>query len=149
MTYEKSCGAIIVKKDQVFLVKQRKAGDYNFPKGHVEQGETEEETAYREVKEETNLSISILSQYRYDMSFQKDQTTKKEVVYFLASLLDDHDAKRLERELLEMRWVDLDQVSDLIVYPELREVWSQALHDIHQIIQTDPSVFGSISSKLS
>ena len=48
-----------------------------------------------------------------------------------------------------MRWVDLDQVSDLIVYPELREVWSQALHDIHQIIQTDPSVFGSISSKLS
>ena len=101
------------------------------------------------MKEETNLSISILSQYRYEMSFQKDQTTKKEVVYFLASLLDDHDAKRLETELLEMRWVDLDQVSDLIVYPELREVWSQALHDIHQIIQTDPSVFGSISSKLS
>lgn len=60
---EKSCGCIIYKYDKnkrMFLLIHQKHGDYiGFPKGHVELDESEIETAIREVKEETNLDVSL------------------------------------------------------------------------------------------
>ena len=53
---EKSCGCIIIENKKVLLVQQKK-GRWGFPKGHVENNETEKETALREVKEETNNKI--------------------------------------------------------------------------------------------
>lgn len=58
MKYEKSCGAIVIEDGKVLLVKHN-AGHWDFPKGHVEEGETEFETAIREVKEETNIDIKL------------------------------------------------------------------------------------------
>ena len=58
MKHEKSCGAVIIKNNKV-LVLQQVAGHWGFPKGHVEKGETEVETAIREIKEETNLDVEI------------------------------------------------------------------------------------------
>ena len=43
---EKSCGAIIFNEGKVLVVKQT-SGFYGFPKGHVEIGETEKETAMK------------------------------------------------------------------------------------------------------
>jgi ADP-ribose pyrophosphatase YjhB (NUDIX family) len=55
---EKSCGCIIIENRKVLLIKQT-SGIWGFPKGHVEHDETEEETAKREVKEETNIDVEI------------------------------------------------------------------------------------------
>ena len=49
MEKEKSCGAIIIKNKKVLLIQQTD-GFWGFPKGHVEQNETDEQTATREVK---------------------------------------------------------------------------------------------------
>ena len=57
---EKACGCIIIEDGKVLLIKQHQ-GFWGFPKGHVEDGETEEETAAREVKEETNIDVEIKS----------------------------------------------------------------------------------------
>ena len=76
MKYEKSCGAIIIKDNRVLLIKQN-IGFYGFPKGHVEDGETEEETAIREVKEETNLDITINKKYRYEIEYMVNEDTSK------------------------------------------------------------------------
>ena len=64
MKYEKSCGAIIIKEGKVLLL-QEVEGHWSFPKGHVENNETEIETVVREVKEETNLDIIIDESKRY------------------------------------------------------------------------------------
>ena len=53
---EKACGCIISQNNKILLIRQM-SGMWGFPKGHVEEGETEEQTAKREVKEETGLSI--------------------------------------------------------------------------------------------
>ena len=53
---EKSCGAILIdhQDDQIkTLIVRQNAGHWGFPKGHVEGDETEFETAFREVREET------------------------------------------------------------------------------------------------
>ena len=59
MKKEKSCGCIVIDNDKVLLVKQND-GHTAFPKGHIEQGETEEECALRETFEETGLKVKII-----------------------------------------------------------------------------------------
>ncbi len=63
MEIERSCGAIVFREiegeTRVLLV-QHKPGHWSFPKGHKEQGESDHETAIREVYEETGVRIAIL-----------------------------------------------------------------------------------------
>ena len=61
---EKSCGCIIFNHHKILLVKQT-TGDWGFPKGHIEANETEEETAIREVKEETGLDVVLVNDKKY------------------------------------------------------------------------------------
>lgn len=58
MIYEKSCGGIIYAEEagaRRYLIIESTEGVYGFPKGHMEKGETELETALREVFEETGI----------------------------------------------------------------------------------------------
>ena len=60
MEYEKSCGAVVYKIRYgrvYFLVEHMKLGHISIPKGHMEGDETEEETAVREIREETSLEV--------------------------------------------------------------------------------------------
>ena len=86
---EKSCGAVVFTRDKggigYVLVRQR-SGNYSFPKGHVEAGETEEQTALREIWEETGLRPVILPGFRDGETYEiaKKPGTVKDVVYFIA-----------------------------------------------------------------
>lgn len=67
MKIEKSCGAIVFRRDHgklLYLVLQHTAGHWSFPKGHIEEGETETETAQREILEESGLQVSIDDHFR-------------------------------------------------------------------------------------
>ena len=66
--YEKSCGGIIFYKTRqnvrILLVKNSNGRYWSFPKGHIEDGETEQETAIREIKEETGLDVTLVNNFR-------------------------------------------------------------------------------------
>lgn len=58
MRYEKSCGAVIYVEAEgarKYVIIRSPEGYYGFPKGHMEPGETEEQTALREIFEEVGL----------------------------------------------------------------------------------------------
>ena len=57
MKNEKACGAVIKNEEGKILLIFQQNGFWGFPKGHVEEGETEPETAVREVFEETGLWV--------------------------------------------------------------------------------------------
>ena len=89
MEMERSCGAVVVTRRDgalLFVIVQEQAGAYSFPKGHMEAGETEAQTAAREVFEETGLRPDFLPGFRaedeYDLA--EKPGTRKRVTYFLA-----------------------------------------------------------------
>lgn len=91
--YEKSCGAVIFHRGndstKVLLVKNHNGKYWSFPKGHVEKGETEHETAIREIKEETGLDVIIYDNYRQISDYIPFGNIKKRVVFFLAESKTD------------------------------------------------------------
>lgn len=90
MKTEISCGAVVFTKEEgaiKYIIIESKEGIFGFPKGHIEAGETETETAIREIKEETNLDVNIIDGFKaYDnyLFTRKDKTIDKKNVYFLA-----------------------------------------------------------------
>lgn len=124
---EKSCGAIIFNEDKVLVVKQT-SGFYGFPKGHVEIGETEKETAIREVKEETGLDIKIISDKRYTQSYIVKENVHKDVVFFIAKLENNNEKRQVE-EIEEILWIDINEVENILTYNSLKELWKEAKKD--------------------
>jgi len=57
----KKCGIILQNFNNILLVFGKKSLKWGFPKGHMEPGETEEETAIRELFEETGILLKSLS----------------------------------------------------------------------------------------
>lgn len=124
---EKSCGAIIFNEGKVLVVKQT-SGFYGFPKGHVETGETEKETAIREIKEETGLDIKIISDKRYTQSYIVKENVHKDVVFFLASIKNNNEKRQVE-EIEEILWIDINEVENILTYDSLKELWKEAKKD--------------------
>lgn len=124
---EKSCGAIIFNDGKVLVVKQT-SGFYGFPKGHVEIGETEKETAIREIKEETGLDINIISDKRYTQSYIVKENVHKDVVFFIANLENNNEKRQVE-EIEEILWIDINEVENILTYDSLKELWKEAKKD--------------------
>ncbi len=120
MKKEKSCGCVIIKNGKILLIQQTDEV-WGFPKGHVEQGETEEETAIREVKEETNLDVEIEKDKRYTLKYVTDNGIFKQVVLFVARKIGGEE-KRQESEIKSMRWLNYDDAIKTITYDNTREL---------------------------
>lgn len=121
---EKSCGAIIIDRDRVLLI-QQKNGDIGFPKGHMEGRETEEETAMREVKEETNVDIIIDKTKRHKINYFTDKGIYKEVVYFMSRPKGNINPKPQDGEVDKIMWVLKDEVPKYLTHKDLLNVWNK------------------------
>jgi len=119
MTKEKSCGALVLHKDgdktKILILKHRLGGHWSFPKGHVEKNETELETAWREVYEETGIQIKICDNFREMVSYSPKPGVCKDVVYFLGYAKDKETSMQVE-EVSEIKWVDLSSAHEFLTY---------------------------------
>lgn len=99
---ERSCGAVVVTtKDSGRHYVLVKGGYVGLPKGHMEQGESERETALREVQEETCVRAKILPGFRRTVQYHLPSGNDKRVVYFLAEY-DHQEAHRNPEEFLKV-----------------------------------------------
>ncbi len=125
MKKEKSCGALVVRRGvqspEILLIKHN-GGHWAFPKGHVEAGETEEETALREVQEETGLLVKLDTRYREMVTFSPAPRTMKDVVYFAATVLSGTETPQLT-EVSDVRWVPFDEAHKFITFENDRHLF--------------------------
>ncbi|MDE6034505.1 MAG: NUDIX domain-containing protein [Ruminococcus sp.] len=133
MLYEKSCGAIVYRKfhgnTEILLIKHINSGHWSFPKGHVESGETEVETARREVKEETSIDVIIDPTFRETVTYSPKKDTVKVVVYFLARARNVNFIPQ-EEEIAEIRWVDISYAGNILSYENDRTIVTRAKNAI-------------------
>ena len=131
MKKEKCCGCIIVENGKVLIVQENK-GHWGLPKGHVEGNETEEETAIREVKEETNLEVEIDSSKKFVISYIIDDMIDKTVYFFPAKIVGG-DIKRQEAEINNIMWAPFEEAISKITYENVKIMLKNALKELGYI----------------
>lgn len=129
MKQEKSCGCIVINNKKEVLLIHHNAGHWDFPKGHVEDGETEQQTAIREVKEETNIDVKINEKYRYTTNYSPKEDVMKEVVYFLATNISNEQMAQLE-EVSEVKWFKIEEAIERITYNTSKEILIKLMKDL-------------------
>lgn len=114
--YEKSCGAVVFHRSggtiKYLLVKNHNGRCWSFPKGHIEKGESEKQTAAREIKEETGLDVHFKANFRETGIYHPFGRTSKKVVFFLAEANSDR-VNIQRREIDYYRWVTMEQAQRL------------------------------------
>ena len=130
---EKSCGTIIINDKKVLLVYSRVGKHWGFPKGHVEEGETEVETALRETKEEVGLDVEIIDENkRYILEYiVEDKNIDKTVIFFLASLKDENQEIKIDDyEIEEYKWCFFDEVEEILDYDNAKKFFKEVRKDL-------------------
>lgn len=126
---EKSCGAIVYKEENgilKFLLVYQSNGHHSFPKGHMEIGETEVETAIREIKEETNLDVELDTDFRCEISYIiETKNIWKDSVYFLATPIT-YNLINQEGEITECTWNTYEEVIEKLEYDNIKGVFQKA-----------------------
>ena len=133
MNYEYSCGAVVFTRidgvPHYLLVraKDQPEGCHGFPKGHMESGETERETALREILEETGVRVELLEGFRavteYPLPTPPD--TRKRVVFFLAEYADQQ-VHIQETELAGFVLAPFDEALALTEFADSRQILTDA-----------------------
>lgn len=129
MKREKSCGAVVFRKEgggyQVLLIRHANGGHWAFPKGHVENSETEPETALREIKEETGLDVLLDPGFRSVTTYCPEEGTVKDVVYFVASPSGGRLLPQKE-EVENAGWYAFEEAEKRITYENDRLLFESA-----------------------
>lgn len=133
MKYEKSCGAIIYSESdnnkKLLLIKHKYSGHWSFPKGHVESGETEIETARREVMEETGIQFQLKEGFHEVVHYSPKPNIKKEVVYFLGKALSE-DVRVQEEEVSAAKWAPIDEADKCVTYDNDKNLIKKARQNL-------------------
>ena len=141
MPREISAGAVIFRRDNdeiSYLLLHYRSGHWDFPKGHVEKGETEEETVKREVAEETGIKdIKIIKGFKkwikyafrqvYDLEEEKGKKAPwvfKRVTFYLAETKTDK--VKISYEHTGYKWLPYDEALEQLTFQNAKEILKKA-----------------------
>lgn len=130
---ETSAGGLVVRSNgtlEAALIARydrRKRLVWSLPKGHVEQGETIEQAALREVSEETGLTAAIVAPLGViDFWFAvEDRRIHKTVHHFLMQY-ETGDICDEDPEVVDVAWVEIDDVTSRLAYRDERRLVAKA-----------------------
>ena len=134
---EISAGGLVVSKSdptKVALICHRNRGggrDWCLPKGHLEDGESLEQTAIREISEETGLTGEIIAKLgEINYSFKAEgKRIKKTVHHYLLKEVDGALSAEGDPtgEVLEVRWFDLEELVEVLAHENEKKMAQKAL----------------------
>ena len=123
---DKSVKYLLLRNDQI----------WGFPKGKLEPEETLENAAIREIKEETDLDVELISGFsdtiKYTFTNSKGEPVSKEVTFFLARALQNKVT--ISEEHVDSRWLSFKDTYKKITYINSRKVLERANQVLEHII---------------
>jgi 8-oxo-dGTP diphosphatase len=108
-----AAGGVVVKDGRVLLVHRPRYDDWTLPKGKLDQGESFEEAALREVREETGLRCTLgreLARTEY-----RDHKSRPKVVRYWLMEVEDGDFEPND-EVDEVRWLEAGEAARELTY---------------------------------
>jgi bis(5'-nucleosidyl)-tetraphosphatase len=133
MIEETSAGAVVFRDDPIrsarlFLVLHYPAGHWDFPKGAVEKGETEEQAAKREILEETGIRVdSFIANFRKLIEYhyrRQDNVAHKRVIFFLTKT--EETKVRISYEHSGYDWLTFEQLLRRLTFENAKNVLREA-----------------------
>lgn len=127
--YERSCGAVIYREIngqiRFLLIKNRRSSNWGFPKGHMEDGETKEDTAKREVLEETGIHINIIPGYSSKSEYSIQGRIEKSVTIFIGQT-SDTQTKIQKEEIEDYIWLTFSDAYESLKFENDRSILKSA-----------------------
>ena len=118
---EFSAGGVVYRRVgdtyEIAAVHRNRHTDWSLPKGHIEKGETQEQAALREVKEETGLDARIVDALGEVVYFyRRPKGLTRKVVYHFLMERTGGEFGPPNWEVDEVRWIDIDRAHTLLTY---------------------------------
>ncbi len=129
MNFEFSAGVVVyiqTEQGREYLLLHYEAGHWDFPKGHIEQGETKHEAALRELQEETGIAdITIIDHFEdsFTYFFKNPQThvlIKKTVYFFIGR--SSSKQVTLSDEHVGYEWLPYERAHEQLTYKNAKEL---------------------------
>ncbi|GAT18349.1 NUDIX family hydrolase [Secundilactobacillus silagincola] len=134
MTTEVASGAVVYRvqngQPEYLLLKSATSDFWGFPKGHVEGKEKLDETAIREIREETQLHVELDTNYHDELKYELPNGNHKEVHLFVSEVPVDVRIKKQDVEISDYGWFNEDEAVDRLTYDNLKQLMKRA----HQYI---------------
>lgn len=131
MPKEKSCGTVVFRRAKEgirYLLLHYESGHWDFPKGHQEKNEKDEQTALRELKEETGIDeIEFADGFRETINYyykKESETIFKEVIFFLVQSATDEVT--LSKEHIGYVWMNYEHASKRLTFNSAKELLKKA-----------------------
>jgi len=145
-----SAGGIVVRfvngSPQLVVGKRKRERDgvtWTLPKGTPNPRETTEETALREVREESGLDVGIVRRFEsIEYTFQQGRTRIHKTVHYFLMVPTGGDLGRHDHEFDEVRWIGFDEAATLLTFETERALVARAA-----VAATDSSFPGAASTE--
>ncbi|HSM51192.1 MAG TPA: NUDIX hydrolase [Thermoanaerobaculia bacterium] len=137
-----SAGGLVVRGEEVLLISTLGGRRWQLPKGHLEAGETPEQAAVREVREETGVTGRILLplpsiEYRYRERGR--HLIDKRVDYFLLAYEAGHERDYDPKEVYGAAWFPWDEAHSRITFENERRVVQAAREAVARLAAGQPA----------
>lgn len=132
---ETSAGGLVVDPTRQWAVligriDRRGALVWSLPKGHIEEGETAEETAVREVKEETGIDARVRGPLgTIDYWFVAERKRIHKTVHHFVLTATGGELSDEDVEVTEVAWVPLSELNKTLIYADERKLVRSALEE--------------------
>jgi 8-oxo-dGTP diphosphatase len=114
----------------ILLAQHAQHHGWVFPKGIIGdslENESKEDTAVREVEEETGVLAKIIKPLKpVEYWYQWEGEKRKKTVYYYIMEYISEDEKKKDKEMEQVEWLPLEEIEKRLTYPSDKKVWAQA-----------------------
>lgn len=133
----KKAGCILINKESKKIALVCRNGEFSFPKGHLEQGETLKECAIRETIEETGHNCQIYGEEIAIMKYSTPRGENVENMFYIAIDKGKYENKIEEKDKEVTVWRKFEDVETTLSYENLKKMWNEVKGKVKRVIENE------------